>query len=447
MLESRSARQARRRGQRSFSMGLILDGEAGEVHAIMGPNGSGKSTLSYVLAGRDGYEVTGGDPSCSDGEDLLAMAPDERAAKGVFLAFQYPIEIPGVATMQFLKVALNAQRKARGETELSTPDFMRLVRDRARQARHLAGDAEARRSMSAFPAARRSVPRFCRWRCSSRRSASWMRPIPASTSMPCAIVADGVNALRSPRARHDRHHPLSAPARLHRAGPRACSVAGPHREVRRQDPWPSSSRSRAMPSSARTRRDEHRRPAEPPPKRPICEAGALIAANPARREAFEPFHGEGLAASTHGGLALDRSSAAACRDPFPPVLAAQTAAALAGTGVPDTPSCRIYALASCWSTAASCRSFRPCPCRARSKSAGSAAIRRHGWRCTAPRQMPADDPLSCHEHRLHRGRRPHRGRGGARIEAPIEIVSIVTGASRARSRRASCSSLGEGGIG
>jgi Fe-S cluster assembly ATP-binding protein len=110
--------------------GLDLTVNAGEVHAIMGPNGSGKSTLSYVLAGRPGYEVTEGSISYK-GQDLVDMEPDERAAAGVFLAFQYPIEIPGVATMQFLKVALNAQRKARGEEELSTPDFMRLVRERA----------------------------------------------------------------------------------------------------------------------------------------------------------------------------------------------------------------------------------------------------------------------------------------------------------------------------
>jgi len=110
--------------------GLTLKVNAGEVHAIMGPNGSGKSTLANVLAGRDGYEVTDGAVTYLD-EDLLAMEPDERAVKGLFLAFQYPIEIPGVATMQFLKVALNAQRKARGQGELSTPDFMRLVRDKA----------------------------------------------------------------------------------------------------------------------------------------------------------------------------------------------------------------------------------------------------------------------------------------------------------------------------
>ncbi len=115
---------------RAIVNGLSLSVMPGEVHAIMGPNGSGKSTLSYVLAGRAGYEVTEGSVTYK-GEDLLAMAPDERAAKGVFLAFQYPIEIPGVATMQFLKVALNAQKKSRGEKELSTPDFMRLVKDRA----------------------------------------------------------------------------------------------------------------------------------------------------------------------------------------------------------------------------------------------------------------------------------------------------------------------------
>ncbi len=115
---------------RDIIRGLSLTVNPGEVHAIMGPNGSGKSTLSYVLAGREGYEVTEGSVTFK-GEDLLEMSPDERAAKGVFLAFQYPIEIPGVATMQFLKVALNAQRKARGEKELSTPDFMRLVKDRA----------------------------------------------------------------------------------------------------------------------------------------------------------------------------------------------------------------------------------------------------------------------------------------------------------------------------
>ena len=110
--------------------GLDLTVEKGEVHAIMGPNGSGKSTLAYVLAGKDNYKVTEGDVLL-DGESILEMTPDQRAAKGVFLAFQYPVEVPGVATMTFLRTALNAQRKTRGEAELSTPEFMKLVRDTA----------------------------------------------------------------------------------------------------------------------------------------------------------------------------------------------------------------------------------------------------------------------------------------------------------------------------
>ena len=110
--------------------GIDLTINAGEVHAIMGPNGSGKSTLGYVLAGKDDYEIIQGE-ILYKGENLLEMEPDERAAAGMFLAFQYPMEIPGVATMTFLRTALNAQRKARGEAELSTPDFMRLVKEKA----------------------------------------------------------------------------------------------------------------------------------------------------------------------------------------------------------------------------------------------------------------------------------------------------------------------------
>jgi len=110
--------------------GLDLEVPAGQVHAIMGPNGSGKSTLSYVLAGKEDYEVTDGSVTL-DGEDILELGADERAAKGIFLAFQYPLEIPGVGTMTFLKATLNAQRRARGEGEVSVPEFMKLVKKSA----------------------------------------------------------------------------------------------------------------------------------------------------------------------------------------------------------------------------------------------------------------------------------------------------------------------------
>ena len=111
--------------------GVHLEVPAGAVHAIMGPNGSGKSTLSYVLSGRGGYEVTDGEAALL-GEDILDMEPEERAAAGLFLAFQYPVEIPGVGNMTFLRTALNAQRKARGEDELNAAEFLKLVRAKAK---------------------------------------------------------------------------------------------------------------------------------------------------------------------------------------------------------------------------------------------------------------------------------------------------------------------------
>ena len=111
---------------------LSLEIEKGAVHAIMGPNGSGKSTLSYVLAGRDGYEVLDGSVEFKD-RDLLEQEPEERAANGLFLAFQYPVEIPGVGNMTFLRTAYNAQRKARGEEEISASDFLRKVRSKAKE--------------------------------------------------------------------------------------------------------------------------------------------------------------------------------------------------------------------------------------------------------------------------------------------------------------------------
>ena len=115
-------------GDKPILKGLTLDVPAGEVHAIMGPNGAGKSTLSYVLTGREGYTVTDGSVTL-DGQDLLALEANERASRGVFLSFQYPLEIPGVPSLTFIRTALNAQRKARGEAEISAPEFLKRARD------------------------------------------------------------------------------------------------------------------------------------------------------------------------------------------------------------------------------------------------------------------------------------------------------------------------------
>jgi Fe-S cluster assembly ATP-binding protein len=114
-------------GEREILKGLTLDVPSGEVHAIMGPNGAGKSTLSYVLTGRPGYEVTGGAAEL-EGVDLLGLEANARAAQGLFLSFQYPLEIPGVPALTFIRAAMNAQRKARGEAEISAPDFLKQAR-------------------------------------------------------------------------------------------------------------------------------------------------------------------------------------------------------------------------------------------------------------------------------------------------------------------------------
>ena len=142
--------------------GISLSVPAGEVHAIMGPNGSGKSTLGYVLAGRPGYEVTEGEVAF-DGRDLLAMEPHERAAAGLFLGFQYPVEIPGVSYLQFVR---ESAQHAAPFARRGRADRRRVHQARARAgvaARNGRGDAQAARSTSAFRAARRSAPRWSRW--------------------------------------------------------------------------------------------------------------------------------------------------------------------------------------------------------------------------------------------------------------------------------------------
>lgn len=176
--------------------GLSLAVKAGEVAAIMGPNGSGKSTLSYALAGRDGYEVTGGDILWR-GQSLLGLSPDERAARGVFLAFQYPVEIPGVATMNFLKAAMNAQRKARGEAELSTPEFLRRVKAAAAKL-GIAFDMLKRALNVGFSGGEKKRAEILQMALLEPALCILDETDSGLDIDALKIVADGVNALRSP---------------------------------------------------------------------------------------------------------------------------------------------------------------------------------------------------------------------------------------------------------
>ncbi len=176
--------------------GLTLDIPAGEVHAIMGPNGAGKSTLSYVLTGRQGYEVTEGTATL-DGEDLLSLEPSERSARGVFLSFQYPLEIPGVPALTFIRTAMNAQRKARGEAEITAPAFLKLAKATAaslkidfemlKRALNVGFSGGEKKRMEIFQMAMLS-PRFL-----------ILDETDSGLDIDALkIVADGVNAMRGP---------------------------------------------------------------------------------------------------------------------------------------------------------------------------------------------------------------------------------------------------------
>ncbi|MFP3942953.1 MAG: Fe-S cluster assembly ATPase SufC [Alphaproteobacteria bacterium] len=176
--------------------GLSLSLKAGEVHAIMGPNGSGKSTLSYVLAGREGYEVTQGE-IFFQGENLAEMEPHERAAKGLFLAFQYPLEIPGVTTMTFLRTALNAQRKARGEEELSAVEFLKLARAKAKDL-HVNEEMLKRPLNVGFSGGEKKRNEVLQMALFEPVLAVLDETDSGLDIDALRIVADGVNALRSP---------------------------------------------------------------------------------------------------------------------------------------------------------------------------------------------------------------------------------------------------------
>ena len=176
--------------------GISLDLAAGEVHAVMGPNGSGKSTLSYVLAGRDGYEVTGGSVTY-DGRDLFGMEVEERAVAGIFLAFQYPVEIPGVSNLTFLKTAVNAIRKARGETELDALDFLKLARAKASTLEM--SDALLQRAVNeGFSGGEKKRNEIFQMAMLEPRLAILDETDSGLDIDALKTVADGVNALRSP---------------------------------------------------------------------------------------------------------------------------------------------------------------------------------------------------------------------------------------------------------
>src|SRR5215216_2990345 len=181
---------------RQILNGLDLTVNKGEVHAIMGPNGAGKSTLAHVLAGKAGYQVTGGQVLL-EGDDLLALGPDQRAARGVFLAFQYPLEIPGVATMTFLKASLNAQRKARGEAELTTPDFIKRV-NAAAQSLHIPRDMLKRAFNVGFSGGEKKRMEILQMALLEPSLAVLDETDSGLDIDALRIVAEGVNALRSP---------------------------------------------------------------------------------------------------------------------------------------------------------------------------------------------------------------------------------------------------------
>ena len=182
--------------EREILKGVNLIVPKGEVHAIMGRNGSGKSTLSYVLAGKEDYEITGGEVLL-DGVNILEMEPSDRATAGLFLAFQYPIEIPGVATMTFLKAALNAKRKANGEGEMTTPDFMKAVKE-AGKALHIDSDMLKRALNVGFSGGEKKRAEILQMALLKPKMCILDETDSGLDIDALKVVSEGVNALRGP---------------------------------------------------------------------------------------------------------------------------------------------------------------------------------------------------------------------------------------------------------
>ncbi|MBV8703346.1 MAG: Fe-S cluster assembly ATPase SufC [Acetobacteraceae bacterium] len=219
-------------GGKPILRGVDLTVPAGEIHALMGPNGSGKSTLGYVLAGREGYEVTSGDVLFNGG-DLLAMEPEERAAAGVFLAFQAPVELPGVGNANFLRTALNAVRRARGEAELDAVQFLKLARAESKRL-HMPDDMLKRNVNVGFSGGERKRNEVLQMAVLRPRLAVLDETDSGLDIDALRIVADGVNALRGPSfsalviTHHQRLLDHLVPSRVHvLAGGRIVRSGGP----------------------------------------------------------------------------------------------------------------------------------------------------------------------------------------------------------------------------
>ena len=202
--------------------GVNLEVDAGEIHAIMGPNGSGKSTLAQVLAGREDYEITGGSVTY-EGRDLLAMPAEERARAGLFLGFQYPVEIPGVNNVYLLKAALNAKRKAAGEPEVDAYEFLTLIRQKMK-VMHMSESFLTRGVNEGFSGGEKKRNEILQMLVLEPKLAILDETDSGLDIDALKVVSAGVNSLRNPAARHRAGDPLPAIARLHRARPDPCVV-------------------------------------------------------------------------------------------------------------------------------------------------------------------------------------------------------------------------------